>query len=185
MSKRRCLYCKDYFDMMEMVKIPAGWFCCHEHIAQYAADRQRKQAEKTRKRAQVERKRQYRDNDRSYQLKQAQTWFNKFIRLRDKGRPCPSCGRHHLGQIHAGHFLSVGSSPGLRFNQFNCWAQCSACNNHLSGNAINYRIGLVDRIGADRVEWLEQQRDQPKKWLIQDIKAIKYYYRMMCKRMEG
>ena len=68
--------------------------------------------------------------------REAQTAFNAFIRARDADLPCISCGRHHTGQYHAGHFLSVGACPELRFCESNVHKQCSACNNYLSGNIV-------------------------------------------------
>ena len=78
--------------------------------------------------------------------REAQSAFNSFIRLRDADLPCVSCGRYHGGQYHAGHYLSVGAHPELRFNELNVNKQCAPCNTHLSGNAVRYRVGLI---GAD------------------------------------
>ena len=119
---------------------------------------------------------------RSDHLKEAQTEFNKYIRLRDKDLPCVSCGRHHEGQYHAGHYRSVGAAPHLRFNEDNVWKQCSVCNNHLSGNQIEYRISLTDRIGLNKVEAIEHSND-PAKLSIEEIKAIKLKYRAMAKEL--
>ena len=112
---------------------------------------------------------------RAQWLKEAQTIFNKFIRLRDDAEPCISCGRHHTGQYHAGHYRSVGSTPELRFNELNCHKQCSVCNNYLSGNAINYRINLVKKIGLEQVEWLESKHE-PLHLSIEEIVEIKKKY---------
>jgi hypothetical protein len=75
-------------------------------------------------------------------LNEAQKEFNAYIREVDKNEPCISCQRFHDGQYHAGHYLSVGAHPELRFNEDNCHKQCSVCNNHLSGNQLNYRKEL-------------------------------------------
>ena len=123
-------------------------------------------------------------NDRSHQLKLAQKAFNKFIRLRDKDDPCISCGRHHKGQYHAGHYRSVGSAPHLRFNELNVSKQCSACNNHLSGNIAQYRIGLINKIGIENVEWLESNNDA-KKYSIEEIIEIKKKYLKLCRELES
>lgn len=108
--------------------------------------------------------------------KEAQSAFNAFIRERDKDLPCISCGRHHQGQYHAGHYRSVGSSPELRFEPLNVHKQCAPCNNHKSGNVVDYRISLVKRIGVDKVEWLEGPHE-PKRYSIEDLKTIKAEYR--------
>lgn len=109
---------------------------------------------------------------RAQWLKEAQAEVNKYIRLRDHDQPCISCGRYHDGQWHAGHYRSVGACPELRFDERNIFKQCAPCNNHLSGNIIEYRIGLIKRVGVPAVEWLEGKHD-PKKYTIEDIKLIK------------
>ena len=92
---------------------------------------------------------------RSKWLQEAQAAFNGYIREVDRALPCISCQRYHDGQYHAGHYRSVGSMPSLRFNTYNVHKQCSACNTHLSGNLIGFRAGLINRLGQERVEWLE------------------------------
>lgn len=115
--------------------------------------------------------------------KSAQAEFNKFIRFRDADLPCISCGRHHNGQYHAGHYRTVGGNPELRFEEYNCHKQCSVCNNHKSGNIVEYRINLVSRIGSDRLEWLEGLHDA-KKYTIDQLKEIKLEYRAKWKEIE-
>lgn len=114
--------------------------------------------------------------------KDAQDMFNKFIRFRDKDFPCISCQRRHAGQYHAGHYRSVGACVDLRFNEDNCHKQCSACNKFLSGNTIEYRINLVDKIGLDRVVELEGPQE-PKHYRIIDIQGIREIYRLKIKEM--
>ena len=112
---------------------------------------------------------------RSDYAKEAQTAFNHWVRLRDKGRPCISCGRYHQGQNHAGHFLSVGARPELRYEPLNVWLQCAPCNTHLSGNAVLFRAALVREIGVEKVEWLEGPHE-PRKYTVDDLKEIKRIY---------
>lgn len=120
---------------------------------------------------------------RSEHLKDAQTAFNAFIRERDKNEPCISCGRHHNGQYHAGHYRSVGACPELRFCELNVHKQCSACNNHKSGNIVEYRINLVKKIGVEQVEWLEGKHE-PKKYTIEQIKKIRAEYQLKLKELK-
>jgi ribosomal protein S26 len=82
---------------------------------------------------------------------------NAYVVARDraKGYGCISCGTH-TGKPQAGHYLSRGARPGLRYDERNLWLQCYRCNVELSSNAIMYRIELVKRIGAKAVEELEQ-----------------------------
>jgi hypothetical protein len=123
-----------------------------------------------------------RNKPRSQELKEAQVEFNKYIRLRDEHLPCISCGRFHSGQYHAGHYRSVGSAPELRFNELNIHKQCSACNNYLSGNIINYRRNLIAKIGMDKVDWLEGKHE-PLHLTIPEIQAIKAKYKALCNEL--
>lgn len=121
---------------------------------------------------------------RSDYLKEAQQAFNAYIRERDALLPCVSCGRHHEGQYHAGHYRTVGANPELRFEPLNVWKQCAPCNNHKSGDIVNYRIELVRRIGPEKVEWLEGQHNA-KKYTIEQLQEIKVHYRALVRQMKG
>lgn len=112
--------------------------------------------------------------------KDAQTAFNSFIRARDAGLPCVSCGRHHNGQYHAGHYRTVGANPELRFNELNVHKQCAPCNDHLHGNLINYRIELERRIGSANLKWLEGNH-KAAHLSIDDLKQIKTTYKIKLK----
>jgi len=124
-------------------------------------------------------------------MREAQVLFNEYIRLRDSGQPCISCDSlpsdHDLitgSRWDAGHYRSVGACPELRFEPLNVHRQCVKCNRNLSGNAVEYRIRLVHRIGADRVTWLEGPH-QPRKYTIEDLKTIKAECRAKIKDLKG
>ena len=142
--------------MEEMLKTNAGWFKDYDAMAKFGLEKAKKDKVKREKKAHTEKKRKLKDEDRSFQLKKTQQIFNAYIRLRDMADPCISCGRFHSGQYHAGHYRSVGANPELRYLPSNCHKQCSACNNHLSGNISNYRIALIRKIGEASVTSLER-----------------------------
>ena len=112
---------------------------------------------------------------RSTLAKEAQTAFNAWVRARDAGNACISCGRHHQGQNHAGHYLSVGARPELRYEPLNVHLQCAPCNTHLSGNAVLFRQGLIAKIGLELVEWLEGKHPT-RHYMPDDFKTMKTYY---------
>lgn len=114
----------------------------------------------------------------------AQTAFNKYIRARDAELPCISCGRFHEGQYHAGHYRSVGACPELRFEEFNVWKQCAPCNNHLSGNIVNYRKRLIEKIGIEKVEWLEGPHE-PKHYTKEELREIRALYIQKLKELKN
>ena len=120
---------------------------------------------------------------RADHAKDTQQAFNEWVRLRDADLPCVSCGRHHDGQYHAGHYRTVAANPAIRFEPLNVHKQCAPCNNHKSGDIVNYRIELVKRIGAEAVEWLEGPHE-PKKYTIEQLKAMTAEYRAKTRELK-
>lgn len=117
--------------------------------------------------------------------KETQSIFNEWIRLRDKDMECVSCDKpaSWKGQWHASHFLSVGSSPENRFNPLNVHKSCSVCNAHLSGNIHGYLPKLIERIGQEAVDVLKGPQE-PKRYTIEDLQAIKKHYRALVREMK-
>ena len=121
---------------------------------------------------------------RSKWLQEAQSAVNAWIRARDAYRPCVSCARFHDGQWHAGHYLSTGARPELRFDPNNIHKQCQPCNTHLHGNLVMYRAELIRRIGLHEVDRLEGPHP-PQKWTVDQLKEIKAHYRAKTKALLG
>ena len=122
-------------------------------------------------------------------IKEAQIEFNAYIRLRDFGKPCICCGLplgtgEIGGSYDAGHYRSVGSASHLRFNEDNVHAQRKQCNRYGAGRAVDYRFGLVARIGLERVEQLEQS-NQPHKWTREELIEIKERYKKLKKHLQN
>ena len=116
--------------------------------------------------------------------KEAQAAFNEWIRLRDRGLPCISCGTTADVQYAAGHYKPSGSNPALRFEPLNVHLQCNRnCNMAKSGNLGPYRIELIKRIGQHRVDWLEGPHE-PKRYSVEDLKAIKAHYRKLVREIK-
>ena len=122
------------------------------------------------------RRKKFQSKSRPYLLKKAQKTFNAFIRERDKFLPCISCGRYHAGQYHAGHYKSVGAHPELRFDEKNNNKQCQPCNLHKSGNIMEYRVNLIEKIGQEAVDELEGHHEV-RKYTLDEIKEIDCKYK--------
>ncbi|RWU21297.1 hypothetical protein DM813_19105 [Pseudomonas alkylphenolica] len=130
-------------------------------------------------------------------IKEAQIQFNIFIRLRDKDEPCICCGSYGAGEDwltggkwDAGHFLSRGAYPELRFDEDNCHKQLKSCNGGSDKYAAKgrtvaqgYRERLIQKIGQDRVDRLEGPHE-PQRYTIEDLKAIKAEYRAKIKQLK-
>jgi hypothetical protein len=119
------------------------------------------------KSAKAKDKKAFNQKDKGYWKVRVKTECHKYIRARDKGLPCISCGITY-GQFQAGHF-KPGTHSITRYNTDNINAQCSQCNEKKSGNLTEYRIGLVKKIGLKRVKWLESA-NEVRKWTIDELK---------------
>ena len=125
---------------------------------------------------------------RSDHMREAQQAFNAYIRARDQaaGHLCISSGKPldwSGNAVDAGHYRSVGSAPHLRFDERNCHAQSKQDNRFLSGNAVDYRIGLIARIGQEAVDALEADQSV-RKYTVDEIKAIKAKYRAKTRELK-
>lgn len=159
---RNCKVCNERFKPATFYE----WWCNEEHEKEYITqlalkarrERIQKDEQRRKKETQAERQslkiRKLAVKPLSYFAKQAQQAFNEYIRTRDARDACVSCGRFHEGQYHAGHYLTVGANPELRFNEDNCHRQCAPCNNHLSGNIEKYTPNLIAKIGQVRFDSL-------------------------------
>jgi hypothetical protein len=120
-------------------------------------------------------------------MKEAQHAFNAYIRARDQDKPCICCGKPLKGgdtggEFDCGHYRSVGSAPHLRFSECNAHGQRKQCNRYGAGRAVDYRIGLIARIGIAAVEALEAD-NEPRHYTIDDLRAIKSTYKAKLKAL--
>ena len=194
----RCTGCKTRFDRSTMRKHPVGWFHsdeCAYTYARTAQDRAQRRVERKAKALAVEQGKALRRQNRaeknnmkskSEHTRETQAVFNRYIRLRDEaaGLPCISCGRHHKGQYHAGHYRTTAACPELRFDEFNCHRQCMPCNTHLSGNILEYRRALILKVGQEEVDWIEGSH-VPARYTIDDLDEIKKKYRKKAREFES
>lgn len=119
-----------------------------------------------------------------YWLDLAQTWVNRYIRLRDEKEPCISCGTTNDVQYAAGHYRTRGAASHLRFNHDNLHKQCNKrCNLELSGNLANYRKGLIAKIGLERVLALEND-NTTHKWTIDEAKDVIEQHKKLIKELQ-
>jgi hypothetical protein len=186
---RRCALksCRKQFEpTFNTVQAACSWQCA---LALVTAKREReevkaKKAERALDKAAKEAQKRLPDLK-----KEAQAAFNAYIRARDAGRPCICCGQPMLadrpgGAVDAGHFLSVGSAPELRFEPDNVHAQRKSCNRPGGTTRSKFRAGMVERIGLGRVEWLEGPH-QPKHYTRDDLRAIRDTYRNKIKAFKS
>lgn len=174
----RCKACQARFEKRSMAHIACSPKCALA-LAAAAREKKAKADYKARKEA---------VKTRSDYIKDAQTAFNSFIRARDAGKPCICCGLPLAldaigGGFDCGHYRSVGSAPHLRFDERNAHGQRKQCNRYGAGRAVDYRIGLIKRIGLAEVEALEAQQDGGK-WSTDELVAIRAEYKKKLKQLQ-
>ena len=105
--------------------------------------------------------------------------FNEYIRLRDEGKPCISCGQGKV--LQAGHFYPVSGYDGLRFNEDNVNGECAGCNCFDESHLIRYYDNLRLKIGEERFEALKRQAEEYKrngyKWSRSELLELIEKYR--------
>ena len=177
MSKQaKCRHCRKKIHDSESIKVPAGQFCSHrcinEYVKIYYQERSHRKTKKAKKAIKTQRE----------LLKAAQSAVNRYVRLRDQGQRCISCGKDLTGiACDAGHYRSVGSAAHLRFYTLNINAQCKKCNHWLSGNVVEYRHGMIGIYGQNKVDEIESMyytRKWDKKYLIRLTKIFRAKYRL-------
>lgn len=165
---KTCKVCKNEFEQRSTLQAVCSPRCFNEH-------KQNKEAARIKPR----------EAAKSAAKELAQMAFNAYIRARDKGRPCISCGAPWTDEHQAGHYVPVSSGNVLRFDEDNCHGQCRRCNMELSGNLAAYRIGLIGRIGHDAVCRLEQDRRVSVRDTEIDFGAIAKMYKDKRKELQG
>jgi hypothetical protein len=154
-------------------------FCCFEHLIEFTKSPPAKKIARKQVAAHKKEQKEKLKTAGDY-IKEAQVAFNGYIRVRDKNKPCISCGCSpgdmvRGGTFDAGHYRSRGSAGHLRFHALNCWGQCKKCNRYLSGNVVEYRKRLLLKLGEKRLISLEDDNSIVR-YTIPQLRRIKALY---------
>ena len=182
---RKCSACRDPFmQQRSMQKV------CSPLCAEKDAEARRLKQEAARARDERKQDRATRESRKTLPelIAEADTAFQAFIRERDRqaGHLCISSGQPldwSGNKTDAGHYRSKGAASHLRYNEDNCHAQTKQENRFKAGNAVDYRIHLIARIGLARVEALETS-NAPHKWQKDEVRAIRDHYRARLKQLK-
>ena len=85
---------------------------------------------------------------------------------------------------NAGHYFSSGGHSNVRFDEDNVHLQCEHCNTFLSGNLLNYQIGIEKRIGAQNLIELQARAHLTKKWTIEELKDLIKTYKTKVRALQ-
>lgn len=187
-KRTRCPHCKGKLETSQHIhpECIEPWAEAQEAKAERAAEKKARMEAKVEKAGIRKRKDAIKTLPELH--REAQAAFNAYIRARDAGKPCICCGLPLSagdvgGKYDCGHYRSVGSAPQLRYNEDNAHGQRKQCNRWGAGRAVDYRIGLIERIGLERVEALEAE-NQPRKYKADELRSIKAMYREKLRKLE-
>jgi hypothetical protein len=172
-SHRACRHCKKFIRIEDGLKIGRTIYCDIDCKIGYAlAFIEKKRAKKTRtakaefnkKVKAVKQKEAAAFELRKKRVRTRAKWFNELQKLvnqyvshvKEKDQPCCTCGtaNPHI-KYDAGHYISRGACPELRFELTNIHRQCSVrCNGFKSGNRAEYDKYILKRYGQAHFDWL-------------------------------
>lgn len=176
---KRCKACKTIFTPSRRLQAVCSPACAHRLVQIQNAKALAQAALESRKatRARLEEMKPL-----SFWVKKAQAVFNGYVRLRDitAGHGCIDCRMPFEpnkpgGSVDAGHYLSRGSAPHLKFDERNVFAQRKNCNRPGGATRDDFRAGVIDRIGLAAVEALESDQTV-KQYRREDLKEIVQTY---------
>jgi len=101
-----------------------------------------------------------------------------YIRKRDEGKPCISCGCNWNISFEAGHFFKAETFETLKYHLDNIHGQCFRCNRFVEdGNHQEYSLRLPSRIGQERFNELVRlasiDKQFSKVWDLDSLKEIR------------
>jgi len=184
--QKKCRTCEDKFTPFNSMQVVCGNIQCAIT-----------EGKKSQKKANRKAKKEFYDNDSKAVKKKLTTTCHKYIRLRDKDKPCISCGRydHEItepltgGKWDAGHWKTKAAFPEQRYNEYMIHKQCKSCN---GGNAKytkkehsvsqSFKTNLIEKLGLKHVEWLGCYQGA-QNLTLDDLKDITKYYKDKLKSL--
>lgn len=186
-KQKRCKSpeCRQLFTPVNSMQTVCHYKC---GLVLAAIQRKKREAQLAREDRQKTREKREQLKTRGDYTREAQQAFNEFIRWRDRvaGHACISSGAPldwSANSVDCGHYRSVGSAPHLRYDERNAHAQSKHDNRYLSGSAVDYRLGLIERIGLEAVEALESDQ-APRHYTVDDLKAMTNEYRAKTRELK-
>jgi hypothetical protein len=179
----KCCGCKERFDRETMLNLPAGNFCTIDCAMAYSRAKSHKDKVKKSNKDHAQRKRTFYEGDIKTRKAAAKLACHKYIRERDRGKPCICCGRPLGPKFDAGHYYESGNNPRIRYDEDNIHGQNVYCNQYQGGNSDDYEGRLRIKIGDARVDRLKSMKGGVMKRSAQDYKEIEDYYNNKLKEL--
>ena len=182
-KQKTCKSCKEKFlPIRDLQPTCNKYECMLEYTNKHLSNKVKEKKTQARKEVIA-----YNQQDVKARTKVAKQVMQEYVRLRDINEPCISCRKPTAKQWDGGHYMNAENYSEIRFNTLNINKQCSHCNDFGSSNAINYKIHLINKIGLEKVEWLEKRKAVVKysaDYLNRLIKIYRKRIRIIKKRYE-
>jgi hypothetical protein len=170
----KCRNCKQPFEQVRFLQK----YCLEEQCVKVWVEKAKEDAWK-------KKKQQFKkDNEKLSTLVQAaQIVFNQYIRLRDSGNVCISC-RQPPKKENAGHYWNTHYHQAVRFDEDNVHLQCEHCNNSKHGDLANYQIYLIEKIGKERFDALQERAKKTRNYTRDEVQDVISRYKAKIKEIK-
>lgn len=182
MKQRKCKECKEYFIPAPNMFLPPT---CEKYDCRLSyANKHLSNKVKAKKKANRAELIKYNQSDVKLRMELAKRIVQMYVRLRDVNESCIVCRKLVAKQWDGGHYMNSQYFSAVRFNTLNIHKQCSHCNGWNNEDKQTYRIHLIDKIGLDKVEWLEAQ-NQTVKYDAEYLNKLIKTFRKKIKRLKA
>lgn len=186
-KQKACKACRQKFTPPAPLAVVCSVPCAIVHGKRVTAQQKAKQQRQERAEDKVKRQKMKTIPELKAEAQQA---FNDYVRARDlaAGHGCICCGKFATaaalakpgGAYDACHYRSRGSADHLRYDERNVHLGLKDCNTY---GHVDYRGGLIRRIGPEAVEALESD-NIGRKWTREYLEGVKQTYRAKLRELQ-
>lgn len=180
-----------------MVQLNLAWFCNWGHAAKHGKELAEKAKSRAARKAEIRIEKKKKAARSANRLRKKETmkrseWYDKLqavvnqfvLSVRDKDKPCYTCGKLGSNQSYgkhmfdAGHLYTRAARSDIRFELTGLHKQCVSCNDHGSGMRVEYEAAIIREYGEKHLEWLQERKPDLKvqfpHWTDIDKEIIRY-----------
>ena len=122
-------------------------------------------------------------------LKRLDRIFSIYIRRRDADMDgmvkCCTCNtKKHWKKMDAGHWIRRAKSLATKYDERNCHAQCTTCNQHLGGNPERYDRFILNKYGIEVFDKLVDLSNTETKWMQFEVDELTDVYKKKIKDLD-
>jgi hypothetical protein len=151
-------------------------------LCKHCASANKKEKERIKKLKSAQRREKHRERPAALK-KKLDIVFSKYIRLRDKGNPCITCGKPWNDNFQCGHLFSRRHLA-TRWHEMNANAQCPGCNMFEGGRQYDHAIATDNKWGAGTAAMLRKETQVLWNKDSNDYKVYIEYYEEQTKALE-